>query len=263
MVRARFARLVCCAILLVAFPSMLCPTTIVGIWTPKRITIAADSRQTTIHAGQIAPAPNPSCKVFQAHHLVFGLAGLAQVDQVVVADEIKNSTPLKDQGTGKLLPLQSVVVPAIGAVVKVLQAHNATYTPDATIQLLIGGMIDGTLKMCRVEMFGFQITGQFSYARGSRQYCYPDALTDVGHDLNRDIEVIGLDQAIKSFKKQSPDWNRGKDAKVASRLISVEANDPDASKFVAPPITIVSVDKKGVHWVDKGPCTWEPEPYRK
>jgi hypothetical protein len=58
----------------------------------------------------------------------------------------------------------------------------------------------------------------------------------------------------------SAEWNKGDDISVARRLVSVEASDTIASQYVGVPISTIVIDKKGARWIDKGACTWEPEP---
>jgi hypothetical protein len=233
-------------------------TTIVGIWTEKQITIAADSKQTMAQDGRIVGTEN-ACKVYEVRNVIFALAGLAHADQISVIDEIRNSTELSEQGTNVKLPVDSLVVGAIGAVVKVLRAHNATYAPpDATIQLILGGKIDGKLQMYRVEMSGIQIYGDFSFARSSRRFGYPQSRGHDGTDPNRGIEVIGISDSVRRFQTILPEWNKGDDVSVARRLISIEASDTVASQAVGGPISTIVIDKKGNRWIDRGVCTWEP-----
>jgi ATP-dependent protease HslVU (ClpYQ) peptidase subunit len=56
-------------------PRVALATTIVGIWTPKKITIAADSRATLSNAG-VYTGSQTVCKIQEAHGLVFALSGL-------------------------------------------------------------------------------------------------------------------------------------------------------------------------------------------
>jgi hypothetical protein len=243
--------------------SPLFGTTIAGIWTEKQITIAADSRQMTVQGGRLVPSPNGACKVYEVRHLIFALAGLAQVDQISIVDEIRNSVELKEMGTGRKLPVDSLIVGSIAAVVKVLRAHSATYAPDATIQLLIAGAIDGKLQMYRVEMSGIMIYGDYSLPRSTRRYGYPESRGHDDTDRNRGIEVIGIDDSVKRFQRVLPEWSKGDDISVARRLVSIEASDTVASQAVGAPIATIVIDKKGAHWIDKGVCTWEPAPVRK
>jgi hypothetical protein len=156
-----------------------------------------------------------------------------------------------------------LIVGSIAAVVKVLKAHSATYAPDATIQLLIAGMIDGKLQMYRVEMSGILIYGDDSLTRSTRQYGYPESRGHDDTDRNRGIEVIGIDDSVKRFHRVLPEWSEGDDISVARRLVSIEASDTVASQAVGTPISTIVIDKKGAHWVDTGVCTWEPAPIRK
>ncbi len=232
-------------------------TTIVGIWTEKQITIAADSKQTLTQGRGVVGSQN-ACKVYEVRNVIFALAGLAQADQISIVDEIRNSRELREQGTDVKLPVDSLVVGAIGAVVKVLRAHNATYAPDATIQLILGGMIDGKLQMYRIEMSGVQIYGDFSFAESTRRFGYPESRGHDGTDPNRGIEVIGISDSVRRFQSILPEWSKGDDVSVARRLVAIEASDSIASRAVGGPISAIAIDKKGNRWIERGVCTWEP-----
>jgi hypothetical protein len=232
-------------------------TTIVGVWTDKKITIAADSKQTVVDsAGKVRS--QTGCKVYEVRHLIFALAGLAQADQVSVIDEIRNSTELREEGTDHKLPVDSVVVGAMGAVVKVLRGRRATTLPNDTIQLLLAGKIDGKLRMYREEMSRIQIQGDFVLPGSSRNFGYPESRGHDGTDPNRGIEIIGISDTARRFQAALPEWNKGDDVSVASRLVAIEASDTSASEFVGVPISAIVIDKKGNHWIHKGACTWEP-----
>lgn len=156
-----------------------------------------------------------------------------------------------------------MVVGGIAAVVKVLRAHNATYAPKVTIRLLIAGMIDGKPQMYRIEMSGFMIHGDFSMPTSTRQFGYPDSRGYDGTDPDRGVEVVGIDESVRRFQKVLPEWNQGDDVSVARRPVSIEASDTFATQMVGPPIATIVIDRKGIPWIDKGACRWEPEPHKK
>jgi hypothetical protein len=180
---------------------------------------------------------------------------------VSVVEEIRNGTPLTEEGTHKLLPVESIVVRAIGSIVKTLRAHGATKgLPNDAIQLLIAGNIDGQLQLVRVELSGVQIHGDFSFPSATRQYSYPQSRGHDGTDPNRGIEVIGIGDAVQRFQTVLPEWKKEKNNMViARRFVAIEASDSAAYRFVGPPISTLVIDSRGTHWIEKGVCTWEPE----
>lgn len=244
-------------VLMGGLPAIALATSIAGIWTEKQITIAADSKQ-TISQGQTITGSQPACKIYEVRGLVFALAGLAKAEQISVTDEIRNSKELVDQDTGRKLPEISVVVAAESAVVKVLKARVTASDPNVSVQLLIGGMIGGKLQMFRIEETGMAIRGDYAMSMSTRRIGYPESRGYNGSDPNRGIETIGISDSAKRFETVLPEWNRDNDVTVARRLVAVEASDTVASRFVGPPISTIVINKKGIRWVDKGLCEWNP-----
>ena len=244
-------------VLLTALPAVAFATSITGIWKEKQITIAADSKQ-TIAQGQTITGSQPACKIYEVRALVFALAGLAKAEQISVIDEIVTSRELVEQDTGRKLPEISVAVAAESAVVKVLKARMTASDPNVSVQLLIGGMIDGKLQMLRIEQTGMAIRGDYAMSISTRRIAYPESRGYNGTDPNRGIVTIGISDSDKRFETVLPEWNRGDDATVARRLVAVEASDIAASQFVGPPISTIVINKKGIRWVDKGVCEWNP-----
>lgn len=250
-VRVRIS-LIACAVALA--PIVGSATTLVGIWTEGKVTIAADSKQTlSSPAGEVVGS-RTVCKIYEADDLVFAFAGLAQAEEIDVVKSVRNQHPLTEMGTGKKLPVETLIVGADAALVKILQARHLASDSSVNVGMLIAGMIDGKLQMIRVENFGYQIFGQFSGAQGSRRIVYPDSRGYDGTDPNRGIEIIGFDNAIKRSRAASPDWSKGKDTDVARDLITLETQDPQDSQYVGTPLSEVVVTKHGVKWISKGAC---------
>jgi hypothetical protein len=132
-----------------ALPSFVFATCIVGIWTEKQITIAADSKQTLMRDGRITSS-QLSCKIYEVRNLIFALAGLAKAEEISVVDAVKNSSELTELGTGRKLPEVSVVVGAESAVVRVLKARKTASDPNVPVALMIAGRIAGKLQMFRI-----------------------------------------------------------------------------------------------------------------
>lgn len=243
------------ACLSIALSSSLSATTIVGVWTKKQVTIAADSKQTFIQDGQIIPSRSQTgCKIFEVRHLVVALAGLAQSEEISVVDAITNSKELFDQDTHVKLPLESVVVGAESAVARILTARHATSDRNGSVALIVAGVVNGVLQMYRIENWGMQMAGDYSMPMAARRIEYPRDRGHNGSDPNRGIETIGIDDSIKRYQDVLPEWSAGGDVSVARRLVAVEAADSRDSAFVGPPISTVIVTKKGIRWINKGAC---------
>ena len=239
----------CSAAIMMTIPTIVCATSIVGIWREKQITISADSRQTLSQNGATIGSQE-SCKIYEVRGLVFALAGLAKAEEISVIDEIKNSRELTEQGTGRKLPLDSVVVGAQTAIVKVLKARQVTSDSNLPIQLLIAGRIDGKLQMVRFEVGGMFIQGYYSVPTSTRRIAYPESRGYNGTDPNRGVELIGIAETAQRFQNISPEWRRGDDITVSKRLVAIEASDTVASRFVGPPIATIVVRAKGARWID-------------
>lgn len=237
---------------------MLCPmtaecTSIVAVWTKKRITIVADSKQTVSDGNGDTTSQN-ACKVYQVRNTIFALAGLAKIDEIDVVNEIMNSPPMRNGETGAILPIESIIVRASASITKVLNLKHMQYATNAPIQMFIAGWIDGELKLVRWEMNGLLISGDYSLPQGVRSYEYPDTRPNDGTDPNRGIETIGMDKAIKDFKAKTPKWDKGSDRTVAQRLVNVEISDPEAKEYVGAPTSTVVVTKGGIKWNQRGVC---------
>lgn len=244
--------LIACAVALA--PVIGSATTLVGIWTERKVTIAADSKQTLSSATGEVVGSKTVCKIYEADGLVFAFAGLAQAEEIDVVKSVRNQHPLTEMGTGKKLPVETLIVGADAALAKILQARHRASDSSVNMGMLIAGMIDGKLQMIRVENFGYQIFGQFSDPQWSRRIVYPDSRGYNGTDPNRGVEVMGFDNAIKRSRAASPDWSKGEDTDVARNLITLETQDPQDSLFVGTPISEVVVTADGLKWINKGAC---------
>ena len=251
----RLRRLI--VILIVIIPTASSPTTLVGIWTEKQVTISADSKQTISQNGTITGSQD-ACKIYEAHNLIFALAGLAEAEQVNVVDHIRSGRELVEQGTDRRLSLDSVIVSAESAVAEVLKARHVSTDPEVPIDLLIAGVIDGKLQMVKVEMSGMAIRGLLSLPMSTRRIAYPESRGHDGTDPNRAIELVGVTDTLSRFQRIFPAWNMGDNISVSRRLVAIEASDTVASRVVGPPISTIIVDKRGARWIEKGACDWDP-----
>jgi len=225
---------------------------------PTGITIAADSKQMITSPAGAYLGYQSGCKIYEAHGLVFALAGLTYAEGISVVDEIKDSIPLTEQATGRKLPLESVLIAGETSIVKVLKAQNATSNRNMPIQLLVAGPIDGELRMVRVDIGGMAIQGDYSIPTSTRRITYPEDRGYNGSNRDRGVEILGIGDTARKFQAILPDWNLGDDVGVANRLVAIEASDSTASQFVGAPISTIVVNRDGAKLINKGLCDWSP-----
>jgi hypothetical protein len=242
------------AVVLTAHTAIAPATTLVGIWTKKKITVAADSKQMVSNKSGVRVGSQNACKIYQNGDLIFAFAGLAKAEQVDVVRSIKNAYPLVVQGTDKKPTLDSALVAAQEALGRVIKARGQSSDSNVYAGMIIAGKIDGKLQMIREEIRGVRLEGGVSVAQKSQRIAYPEARGHNGTDPHRGIEVVGAKKAIERSSRHSVDWAKGEDGKVARHLIELETEDPEDSGSVGLPISEVQVTERGIKWISKGEC---------
>ena len=242
------------SVVLTAYSAMASCTTLVGIWTKKKITIAADSKQIISNRQGLRIGSRSACKIYQNRNLVFAFAGLAKAEQVDIVTSIENADPVTSGGADNNPGLDRFLAAAQAALVRVIKARGESSDPSVYAGMIIAGSVDGKLQMIREEIQGVMIAGNSSAAQKSRRVSYPEERGHDGTDPNRAIEVVGLKNAIERSSRRSRDWAKGEDGIVARRLIELETADPEDSASVGAPISEVQITEHGIKWINKGEC---------
>jgi len=259
-ITAHVARLMCLCLCLCL---RLDATSIVAVWTPIQITIAADSKQTLTQNRQIVGS-QPSCKMYPVHDLIVAFAGLVKSEEIDVIESIKNTHEFTQMGTGKKLPEVGPWIGAQDALQKILRARQAnglSDPSDLTASMIIAGRDGSKLFMYRVEsgIGDPRVVADFGHTGAgfwNRRIAYPP---EGKPSPKRGFETLGLDSAISRFRLALPtEWDAGTDVQVARRLVAIEASDTIESQFVGGPISTIVITKKRIQWKDKGLCEWEP-----
>lgn len=194
-----------------------------------------------------------ACKVYKSHNLVFAFAGVAKANQIDVVKAVESAHMLTEQGTGKKLPLLTLIVAAQSALVRIVKARKLLSDSNVNVGLIIAGEIDRKLQMIEVEIDGVSIAGDYSLPQTSRRIAYPESAGHDGTDPKRGIEVLGFGNAIKRFQL-TPGWSNGNDELVAKRLITLETQDANDSLYVGLPISEIVIKRHGTRWISKGDC---------
>ena len=231
-------------------------TTLVGIWRPDRITIAADNKITVTDTKTGAVVSSlQGCKVFQIGNSVVAMAGLFQEEQIDMVSAIKNARLFRDSVTNKPLPSAGFSMAAQGVLKRVLAARDAkqdgrsVYDPALGITMIVVSIIENDLFMYRLQYRSIVPPGP-----GYERFSYQEIQYPTTEQANFAIELGGIFDTANRFRMIDQNWNAGGDVATARRLIAIEASDTVASRFVGTPITTVVIDKTGVKWEDKGVC---------
>ncbi len=229
-------------------PSFLRADTVVAIWTGQQVTIAADSKRMITRNGKAGGGTENVCKLRPAGDLVIATAGLvgSEEEDFVAATENKNGEAVSAAKSG------------LERIMTLRERFSGTHMYDTgrNVSVVLAGVVDGKPTLSRIHILpvppALRVPGS-STDFATSVVSYP------GSDPNRAIEVIGIANAIFRSKLRAPrEWESGPDAEVATRLVTVEANDKISSPFVGGPISSMAIDGKGVHWIQKGLCDWGP-----
>jgi hypothetical protein len=250
--------------LCVFLPPLLRADTTVAVWTEPQVTIASDSRRTIARNGKILETED-ACKLQLSGDLVVAAAGLASHEGEDLAAAI--TTARSNRGDAKSAhtpaPLAMALSGARSALTRIMTLRERfsdthIYDTGLNVSVIFAGLADGKPSLTRMDIRRVPLTPP---TQGSST----DFTTSVveypeRRGPKRAIEIIGAANAISRFKTLSPrDWNSGSDLEVATRLIAIEARDPASSPFAGGPVSSLRIDSKGVHWIQKGLCTWEPQ----
>jgi hypothetical protein len=245
--------------------SRLNATTIVAVWTDQRVTIVADSKITLTNREGLHVGSDTGCKVHVVRDVIVATAGLLRNETVDVIAAIEQARELKEQGTGKPLPEMGTIVAAQRAVQQALNARKADFDPSLAVSLIIATREAGQPTLTRVEWIPMKPDQlakdgdkpwNRSFAFGTRQFKYPENRADA-ENPDRGVEIIGVRNAISKYKSETTteEWNDSDAARFGKKLVRLEASDPADSTVVGGPLTVVTLDKDGVRWSERGACT--------
>ena len=243
-----------CSFLLLA--PQLQATTLVGIWTKNKITIAADSKVTVYRGGKIVGSVT-ACKIFAVRGLVFALSGLTQENDIDVIAAVRNAPGLNSPATGRLHPDEALTVAAENALRRILSARTPSSSAVLpSVGMIVAGAVDGKLVMVHVE-------AELRYLGECCGLDFVVKRVEHSHEYRGEgakaAEFSGHQQAIARFKSTQPvNWRMGTDLEAARHLVGIEANDSADSQFVGQPVSVIEVTKDGARWLDRGACAWQP-----
>jgi hypothetical protein len=231
-------------------------TTLVGIWTKNKVTIAADSKVTIYRGGKIIGSVT-ACKIFEVRGLVFAFSGLTQENDIDVIEAVRNAPELTSPATGRVRPDEALTVAAENALRRILSSRSPSSSAVVpSVGMIVAGAASGKLVMVHVE----------AELRYLGECCGPDLVVkrvehshEYGGEGAKAAEFSGHQHAIAHFKSTQPvNWRIGTDLQAARHLVGMEANDSADSQFVGQPVSVIEVTTDGARWVDRGACAWQP-----
>lgn len=227
------------AVLCALVPLCAHATTLVALWTPERILIAADSRVVFSDASAAE-----GCKIGHSGTTWFALAGLVSDTETgyalgeVLDHTLSGSGELTSRVERFILGVQPSLAGAVAALQRDDPGQFAVFTGGRPIlQAILADTIQGRPVMITVS---FGLNGQ-----GTLQ---PHASLIDGTDLSGPrIIYAGQQDRIRAYLRSHRDWIAGDHAALVQKLVQleVEAQTP----WVGGPVDVLEIGRLGPRWV--------------
>jgi hypothetical protein len=241
-------------------------TTIVVVYSPKEISIAADSTVTTM-AENGAKRTESACKIYYVgsgpQDVFFAVAGLGRdrFTNFSVSQIVGNAAGSKKVFTEKLAAVKGVLIPAIRS-----EARNLRETSPADLRpLLVGGVLivlvglQGGLPSLIAEKFAVSVDSRQNIRVLPERPIVCPSTECVAQDRNPYVLSMGRTTAIERFMARTSPKPFIDTATTAQQLVQLEIDDhpPD----VGPPIDVLRITSEGPKWIrQKTGCPIEVGP---
>lgn len=228
--------------LILAFASNVQATTVVVIWTPKLIVIAADGKPTcTDRDGKIVQCGPIStiCKIGNEGSIYYAASGLysyplSGFDIRRIADKTFSQLKDKTDSFSFRLNLDYEVSVALAqardSVREALRSNPNLNYGEIIVVAMEGGVLRITHRVNDISRS--QITWTQNHVRSFGFYGSEESLPD---DSPGDMKLIiaGERKTIIAYQTQHPEWTRMKPTKAARKLLQLEIDS--SSDTVGPP----------------------------
>jgi hypothetical protein len=227
-------------------------TSIAIIRTDNQIVMAADSMRTYAEAGE--QRTFQYCKIHVAGKLVFAVDGIARDDKDSL-DVVKTTADVLAEGGSFKANVHRIVdrlnKPLLLALRRAYQTmpseQYAQFVPpmEPNLALGIAGVVNGVLTFAVIDFTKQDDASGAPINVGVKvSYC-------PGKDCNSNYRILGFKKAANQRIGLGGFFTSDHVAD-ARNIIRIEINA--APGAVGPPISIVTIDSKGVHWVERGVC---------
>lgn len=220
-------------------------TTLVAIWSPGELLLAADS--VVIHnLGPLAVQGN-ACKIGQQAGTYFAFSGLVD-DQSLNYHVSTYAQQAASAGGSVETQAQRFVSAAREPLMKALATLQRDDPDQFTflqqghpaLQAIFAGTEDGQPTLV-VAGFAFDPTGQLS------DFVRTVARGDDGRGPR--IIYAGQQSQIRAYIKAHPDWYQGDHAALVQNLVQMEIDKSDGT--VGGPVDVLAIGTGGAHWVQQ------------
>lgn len=230
----------CCAVLCLLAAVSAQATTLVALWTPDDVTLAADSRVVT-DAGT-----SDACKIVQSGDVWIAVSGL-----VTEARSGYEFGPIARRALGQSGPLQATLAGLADAVLPPLTRALAVVRVDApadyarlqtgrpVLQAIFAARENGKPVLATVAFVmnaagGLETRGSYvdgSDARGPR------------------LIYAGQQDRIREYLKTHPRWIEDDRAVLVRKLVQVEIDA--GTPLVGGPVDLMRIDGAGARWLER------------
>jgi hypothetical protein len=220
-------------------------TTLVAIWSPGELLLAADSAVTQ-NLGPLA-VQGSTCKIGQQSGTYFAFSGLVD-DQSLNYHVSALAQQAAAAGGSVEVQAQRFVAAVRDPLVKALAGLQRD-EPDQfrflqqghpALQAIFAGTEDGQPTLV-IAGFGVGPDGQLG------DFVRTVARGDDGRGPR--IIYAGQQSQIRTYIKAHPDWYQGDRAALVRQLVQMEIDSSDGT--VGGPVDVLAIETNGAHWVQQ------------
>jgi hypothetical protein len=241
-------------------------STLVAVWTPETLVLAADGRLTlTDSNGEVLDKSGVACKLRIENGVLYGASGLYEwkATGFSLPDVLNKGLRMAMGVNRRSLPLEDVASRAMSDIAIALKdakqgvGESIAKNPNFNFGELILAGIDGDSLKVVLSRIDISVSQEGSiFSSGSRvKYILGQSVLP-GPEPHKSLMAVAIGQqdAILAYQSSHPDWIKEDPIKLTRMFIGLEIVAQPNS--VGPPIALLVLSKDGsTRWLEKGACT--------
>jgi hypothetical protein len=231
---------------LTVLPATMSATSIVAERTPQKVVVAADSKAFHVAYG----TSGTECKILLRHGIGFAESGIPSYKATGFDSKFIAKRALLTKGglTSKERLFETLTVPALRKVGEALFVHAHDLYAEAKgapLEVFFFGIENGAPTLIEAR-FRFDDHGGTVTTQVYRRTCPGEC------GANTELRFLGFRSAINQAYASDPSIVRGEPERVTANLVQLEIDKEGI--HVGPPISVLSIDGSGPHWINRGAC---------
>jgi hypothetical protein len=229
--------------LLLAAVSVAQATTLVAVWTPERLLLAADS---LVYTGAASPAAR-ACKIDQEGSTFFALSGLVEDHGVNfhLAPLTRNAMKLSGPMDQKLAAFRQLVRPGLTRALAAVKKDSPSdyqflLAGHPVVQAIFAEVQQGS-PLLAVASFRLDPAGDLQE--------YAEVLADKNDNRGPRIIYAGQQGRIREYLREHRDWHAGDQPALVRGLIQLEIDSN--SGRVGGPVDLLAISANRAEWLTR------------